>query len=273
MSALSQGGMLCALAVLSFWPVWRWLLARCTDGTAESFGLVSWALAALLVAARVRSTAKGREPAWWVASALVLGYALVYAHLPPIVRAFWALSTLTVLLSSHLGSRFSLPLWGLLLLGLPIEASLSFFVGYPLRLVATHVSAQLLHGLGFAVLPQGTQLVWGALEVGVDAPCSGIGMLRMALVSCCALALSRNVRSTLWAGMLAATCVLAVLANALRSASLFLLEGGFLGSFHGLTSSLHAGAGLVLFALVLALQWWLLGWQPSTLAPAKLEAA
>ena len=66
--------------------------------------------------------------------------------------------------------------------------------------------------------------------------------------------------------------MLAVLANALRSASLFLLEGGFLGSVGGLADSLHAGAGLVLFVAVLAAQAWLIGLRFLRGQPAVMEA-
>ena len=262
-----------AWVALAYWPAWRWVFARNSDGTAEGLGMVSWIFALALVASRVRVAHRRTEPSSALVVFWVLSYAFFYPFVPPIIRAFLALTGVAVWASLRAFQvPFCGPLWGLLVLGLPIEASLQFYLGYPLRIVATELASSLLHGLGFAVTAQGTELVWGTLEIAVDAPCSGVGILRMALVSACALALLHNVSFATWLAATILTAVLAVLANALRSASLFLLEGRLLGTAGTWDGALHQGAGVVLFLGLMVAQSWALTCLARTRSPALRTA-
>lgn len=274
MNLLTRPWIWLAVQGLALWPVWHWVIARCTDGTSEGWGLASWLAAALIVSRAPRELPHGRPASLDVAATLTIAYALVFAFAPPIVSAALALTAVTALSSSlTLGQRFSPPLWCLLLLGLPIEASLQFYIGYPLRVLATELSAGMLQGLGLGVTTQGTQLVWGGLQVAVDAPCSGIATLRMGLISCSALLLMRNSGSVACAGALVLTALLAVAGNALRSASLFLLEGRILGTAEAWADIVHAAAGSVVFAGVLYAQWWVILYRAQERSPSTSRAA
>ena len=220
---------------------------------------IAWGPGILFLSLIYYFTSDGAPPRARLTLALLLAYALLFGSLPPMLRASLGLTALAALCSQlYLGCRLSAPLWGLLQLGLPLEASLQFYLGQPLRLLATEVAAALLRGLGIAVQAEGTQLASGAVQVLVDAPCSGISSLRMALVAGCALALVYRVSAPRWAGALLLTAALALLGNALRSASLFLLEADILHAGRG-GEALHSGAGLAVFAALLLTQAWVLG--------------
>src|SRR5689334_7615904 len=89
-----------ALLVAALWPVWRWVLMRWTDGTAEAPGLVSWALAIALLIPIARRVAHSRPPSYALPTALMLAYALAVLAadgVPPIVRAGLGLGALAAL--------------------------------------------------------------------------------------------------------------------------------------------------------------------------------
>ena len=143
---------------------------------------------------------------------------------------------------------FSLPtqhagVAALLLLSLPVVASLQFYLGYPMRWVAAQGTVGLLSLMGIDVMQQGTTLISGGQEVGVDPACSGVKMLWTGL----ALAgwFSARERLSLGrTGVLMAAAVGAVLiANAVRAAVLFLPESGRVDW----PEWTHEGMGLVAF--------------------------
>jgi exosortase/archaeosortase family protein len=83
--------------------------------------------------------------------------------------------------------------------------------------------------------------------VQIDAPCSGVRMLWAGLFL--AAIVSWRLRAAAAAACLAAAVAAVVLANALRSAALFLPEAGLLR----VPAFAHEAVGLVAFALAAAL--------------------
>lgn len=252
-----------ALACVAFWPVWRWVLSRLTDGTAEGAGVVSWGAAIALLAGKAQRDGSFALPATsagvWIATSLVLVYAasVLVGVVPPIVRAGLALTAIAAIGSTTFLQRpFSAPLWSLLLLGLPLEASLQFYAGYPLRFVSTEIAACMLRAMSLGVEASGTRLVYGATEVIVDAPCSGLSALRVGLIACSALLLARGRGTRDWVVACALTTALAVIGNAVRSASLFLSETHRIAAFDSFGEWLHPAIGVVIFAAVLGAQAW-----------------
>ena len=119
---------------------------------------------------------RGAVPAGVVA--LLAVYAVAFVFVPPLLRAAIAVAALGCLLHDR---RWGGPLpaggWGLLLLGLPLLASLQYYLGYPLRILAARLTVPLLGMAGVSVAAQGTGLLWRGELVLVDAPCSGLRML------------------------------------------------------------------------------------------------
>ena len=279
---------LLALQAAALWPTWPWLHARLSDGSGEGWGAAAWLLALFALATRAPVTsgqdasvgdtapalrggastpvASETRRALWLPCVLLIAYAAAYPLCPPLVRAAIGTLSLAATLSAvRLGRAFSWPLAGLLVLGLPLEATLQFYFGYPLRFLVAEASAPVLATLGLDVTAQGTQLAASGLLVEVDGPCSGLKMLRTGLICSCFVALRVRLGTLGWAAHLALTIAALIAANVLRATSLFVLA---------LIAAeppdfLHAGTGMVAFALVLLLQLLVL----RRLPPARLLAA
>ena len=232
----------CAL-LLAVWPLWRWYGAASADDSNDHAGLLALATAVVLAAsARTR-------PA--LAAALMLPAALMTAYelstwfgLAPALRAACALLALAALVSACLlGRRLDPALAALCLLALPVAASLQFYFGYPLRVVAGTMSAALLRMQGLAVVREGALLAWNGQLIAIDAPCSGFKMLWAGLYLACALggASALTARRLLAAGVCATLAVVA--ANALRAAALFQTEAGLVP----LPAWAHQSIGVVCF--------------------------
>lgn len=275
-------GPLLALQLLACWPVGRWLARRLGDGGDEPLGLVVLGLGAWLLASGPGgpggpcipgdpATApggpsgpsipgdsldadSGDPPAAPVdlrpAAALTLLYALAYPLLPPLLRAALALAALGATLVGGLPTRAaSLPGLGLLWLGLPLLASLQFYLGYPLRVLSGALATRLLTGLGVEVARQGTCLVFRDQLILVDAPCSGVRGLWVAWVLAAALGARQGLSPRGLALLLGLAGGATVLANGLRASGTFLLETGLLDA----PAWAHEATGLLPFALVVGL--------------------
>ena len=142
--------------------------------------------------------------------------------MPPLASAMLAFAALGFSWSlwRH-GTPFRPWTLGLALLGLPMAASLQFYLGYPMRVASGAIALVLLRLSGIPVVREGVYLRWGGELVMIDAPCSGIRMLWAGLLlGCCLAALYRmRARASLLA--VAAAAVLALLGNALRTTALF----------------------------------------------------
>lgn len=165
------------LQSLSFWPCWVWYFSRMTDGSDEPWGVLALCSVVFVV---VRSPWDPQErPAWiWLGMFFMLSYILAYYFLPQLVCAVLAMASMySVMVGLGLcrGLRFSC--LGLMLLSLPIIASLQFYLGFPIRWLTAHIVAIALSITGLEVFVQGTALFLNATTVVVDAPCAGVKML------------------------------------------------------------------------------------------------
>jgi hypothetical protein len=162
---------------LAVWPVWRWYALRTIDGSDEPCGVLALAT---LAGVWWRDRSRQRlEPAQFIAPAVLLAiYALTFHALTPLPRAMIAVAAF----GSLLRGRSVVAQCGLLGLSLPVIATVQFYLGYPLRLVAAEGSALMLRALDFAVTREGSSLHWRGETIMVDAPavvcgCCGSGSI------------------------------------------------------------------------------------------------
>jgi len=148
---------------------------------------------------------------------------------------------------------------GLLLISLPIMASLQFYAGYPLRQFATIVAEALLSIAQVDVVKEGAALRRGNTLVFVDPPCAGVNYLWMTGFIVFALASWRSYDwiRTISLGLVA--LMVALFGNAIRVALLFIKESGMVS----LPDWTHAGIGAAVFAIVV---WLLLRFSPQQVA-------
>ena len=241
----SVNGLHIALLTLcaAVWPVWRWYALRLTDGSDEPWGLLALGTLALLMWRRVApggDTFKDRRLGW--SAVCIALYAAAFPFVPPLARAIFAAAALGSLLFRGVGSA---GLWGLLALSMPVIATLQFYIGYPLRVLAAEASIVTLRLCGFALVREGSLLHWAGKTVMVDAPCSGVQMLWFGFY--CAFACAAFCRLSLVRTACCAVLTLAIIvaANMARATVLFCKEAGIVAW----PEWTHAGAGLLLFAM------------------------
>jgi exosortase/archaeosortase family protein len=235
------------LTCLALHPVFHWTVLRALDGSDEPWNLLALGFAPLWIW-RERSPAP-QHVSLALPLVLVAAYAASFAWLSPLPRGMLAMAALTAVISPlYLRRRFDVGLSLVLLLSLPLMASLEFYAGYPLRRLVSEGAALLLRPSGLAVVVDGVALRLGEQAVYVDAPCSGIKMLWVGGFATGVLALVRRLRARQALLAAAGAAALLVLANVLRAAALFHAELGLVT----LPPWGHAGVGLVMFAATLA---------------------
>ncbi|HXT51059.1 MAG TPA: archaeosortase/exosortase family protein [Thermoanaerobaculia bacterium] len=178
---------------------------------------------------------------------------------PPLLRAMVASCALLATWSAwRWGARPHPAALGLVLLALPALPTAQFVLGFPLRVAAGEIAARMLRLCGLAVVRDGVSLRLGERLVGIDAPCSGVNMLWMALLLALVLAALGGVSTARTAALASAAALLAVAGNGLRAASLFFTESGIVALPGGLSAeSVHGPLGVVSFALAVAPLVWL----------------
>ncbi len=238
---LSCPAVLVPAVVLGFWPVWRWYAVRMTDGSDDPLGLI-----ALLTAVWFLPRCGWREilprRALLVVAAVLAAHVIGFAYAPPLVRGGLAVAALACVLPRD-PTRSPLPRFALLLLSLPVIASLQFYLGFPLRAATAWCAAQLLGAGGYVVSAHGTVLAWAGEEVLVDAPCSGIRMLWTASYLSATLATFHRLPNLRVAQLAQLTAATVFLANLARTIMLFFLETGLWMN----PPWAHEAAGLALF--------------------------
>ena len=233
-------GLILSGLALACWPVFRWWVARMTDGSDDPLGVVALVAAGGFLWQRRRCLEIGNYGVW-MALGLILTQGIL--PLPPMVRAGCLVVALALALrlpQRHAGIVL------LLLLSLPVVASLQFYFGYPLRLVTAEISRFLLNLVGLETERIGTLLRWRDHEVGVDAACSGIKMLW----ATCFMAGALSARERLsWARTLRLFLTglgLVIALNGVRSTLLFFPEAKLVLW----PAWAHEGVGVVLFIMV-----------------------
>lgn len=247
LGGLQLPGGLLVLQLAALWPHGRWLARRLGDGSDDPWGL----LALLAVAVLVWHDRQQLNPApatavLALAGGLTLLAALAIGVLPAILAAAIALLALATLLAGLLpAARPRLALVLLVLMTLPVGASLNFYFGYPLRWFCAWAAAPLIGLAGVTVTPDGAALAWNGQRVLVDAPCAGIAMLWVGLFAAllCSYLNGAGWRRVLVNAALAGLIVVA--ANVLRNAVLFFKEAGLVAW----PAWTHEVIGLLAFAL------------------------
>lgn len=243
---MSRAMIFLVIQLAAFWPVWGWYIARLTDSSDEPWGILALITALFFVAGRGHGQ-ELKAAHLGLSSIFTLAYALTFPVVPPLARAVLAVLAIGCTLSpARLGRSMHIGIIGLLLLSLPIIASLQFFLGYPVRLLTAIISAKLVGLTGYDVAAQGTCLYWMGEVISVDAPCSGIRMLWSGLYLNFTLACFTGL-DTFKTWLTYVFSVFAIfLGNTIRASALFFTETGIIEA----PSWAHQGTGVVIFALV-----------------------
>ena len=228
-----------ATLCLASWPVARWYVARVNDGSAEPWGLVALT-AAVLFAPRSGLAEPLSRVKTRLLCGLVAAYAVSFAFIPPLGHALFFVTAIGLAVACR---GFPLAWWALLVLSLPIIATLQFYLGYPLRLATTALCVPVLRFGGLHVVAEGTALHWAGETVIVDAPCSGIHMLWTGLFLASVLACWQRLDVCDAFRLLRRASFVVFVANVLRATALFCIESKLWPS----PSWAHEGVGLVLF--------------------------
>jgi exosortase/archaeosortase family protein len=144
--------------------------------------------------------------------------------------------------------RLRLPVLVLTLLAVPVLPTLDILLAWPLRRLSAVLTAAMLRLNGFGVTLEGVALEWHGRQLLFDGPCSGVRMLWALLVLASLAGAIRRLEPFRFALLLGGTICVAIVGNALRAASLFYVESGFVPMMHGAVA--HEAVGLAAFALV-----------------------
>jgi exosortase len=248
-SLLTRPLALITVQSLAFWPVWQWYVRRMLDPSDEPYGIVALVTAAGIVFFGRQKPPLFIEKKYLLLPALLTAlYAATFHHAPMISSAGVAMTAMAVLISICTSNRiFRTGLWLLLMLALPIMASLQFYAGFPLRWVVGKLAVALLQLSGLPAVLDGTQLFWNGHAVGIDAPCSGIKMLWAGYYMTAAMACSFRWRTERTLFFFLITLIVVILGNALRATALFYVESGLIA----LPPWTHQGMGLCVFLLMM----------------------
>jgi exosortase/archaeosortase family protein len=233
--------------VLALWPHWIYMARRTVDGSDEPWGVLALATTlALLVRDRAELAVPTRS-ALVASAALAVMAAVASVTLPDLAAAALAMLALGRFLAHALPHRPATPLIALLLLALPIVASLQFYLGYPLRAFTAHASTAMLALAGIDASATGATILHQGVTVLVDAPCAGIGMLWIGSYTAALLSHLGRATAARTALNAAAAALLVLAANIARNAALFFPEAGLV---HWPTWS-HEAIGLGALALAI----------------------
>jgi exosortase/archaeosortase family protein len=234
--------------LIACWDCWRLLVGRIDDGS-SAVAVIALGLCGVMLWRRLDRDAQ--VPVWPVAI-LLTAYAAATVLGTALIQIGIAVAGIVMILNAGPSRRaFPFPATGLALLLLPIMPTLDFFAAWPMRRVSAMITAGMLQMNGFAVSANGVALDWQGKLLLFDGPCSGVHMLRAALVLTSALALIARLSALRYALAMAATAGLAILANALRASSLFYVESGFVPRMEG--PVFHELVGIASFAMLCAL--------------------
>jgi exosortase/archaeosortase family protein len=239
-----------AMQAAALWPHGLWIARRAQDGSDDPLGLVALAVfGALLLHGAMRLRVAPHTGWLALAAALTVAAQLLRFVLPPLAAAVLAASALAAGVAAWTPTgRPRAALAGLLLLALPLVASLQYYAGYPLRVLTAQASAWALQANGIDAARSGaSMLVQGRLVI-VDAPCSGVQMAWMAYFCACTTAAVFSLRDARFLRRLPLVGLLVLAGNVLRNSVLVALEA----RPQGLAPVLHEGIGVAVLALVCA---------------------
>jgi hypothetical protein len=178
------------LQAVALWPHGLWIARRALDGSDDPLGLAALAVLALLLWRMAPRLRVAPRIGWLaVAAGLTLAANAALLALPPLACGVVAAGALAASLMAWLPAGVArAPLAGLLVLALPLVASLQYYGGYPLRVLTAQLSAWALQLVGLAAERSGAAMTVRGQLVIVDAPCSGVQMAWLAYFCACAFA-------------------------------------------------------------------------------------
>jgi len=236
--------LLLAALCLACWPVLLWFATGTLDGSNDRAGLLAAAATAAVLAFSPARQAVSR-PLLLPCACLAVYLAATICKVPVPARSLILAMAITALASSfRMGKRFDVALFALCILALPFAATLQFYLGYPLRVLAGDLSVFLLRMNGVPVAREGAMLAWHGQLVSIDAPCSGVKMLWTGLLLASAMAGAIRLSSLRTAAALMLAVLAVVAANALRASALFYVETGIVH----LPAAAHGAIGMVAFS-------------------------
>ncbi len=214
------------LQILALWSVWRWLFIRFGTSSEEVWGIAALVAAVFFAFFRQSKSSEEVKPFAYFAAAVSLAlYAVSFAFAPPLVRGILAVVSLTFLLSGwRFGRKFHVGIFVLLLLGLPLVASLNFYLGFPLRVLVGEAVEFLLKMQGLDVFREGVGLHFGKKMIWIDAPCSGIKMLWFGVFLTAVAACFYQLKNTKTIAALSLAFLTILLGNIFRASALFYTE-------------------------------------------------
>lgn len=235
------------LLVIAFWPMLAWYGQRTLDPTDPAWGLLPLLVLVWFSAKKPEGESVPIKVDYRLPTLGLVLYLSTYHWAPNLVSAVFAVFTVVSLVGQvRFGQRFHLAAFSLGCLALPLLSSLQFYVGYPLRVLVAKGAALLLQWNGLRVKTDGAGLNWAGELVLVDAPCSGINMLWVALFAACCLCLMERFSGRQTLGFLTFTAGATILANVMRASTLFYLEAEIVMA----PAWAHTGVGVVSLGLL-----------------------
>jgi exosortase/archaeosortase family protein len=234
--------------LIAFWDAWRLLAGRFGDGPSALPLILVLLLVAIPAIRRILAGDAPAVPLLLLCSGLGL-YLAASVGGPVLARIAVAVSIFVLVCYRVAAGRSPpAPLAGLALLVMPVLPSLDFYLAYPMRLMCATLAAGLLRLNGLAVSVEGVALRWNGSLLMFDAACSGVRMLWAASFMVSAIGLAAGFGPWLYARALLVALALAIAGNALRAASLFYVENGFVQRLQG--PVVHEAVGIAAFLLL-----------------------
>ena len=233
------------------WPAVQWYAAR-TRHASETRLEVLALFTALVYAwlGRTRSSIRCLWPAVW----LTMAWGLASLCLPALLSTWVAWAAFAASVSALvMQRRFDVHLFGMLSLSLPVLPLFQYHLSYPLRTVVAGLSASFLRFSGFAVGREGACLSLGERLVWIDAPCSGLRMMWAGLFLASVLCAMHQVSALRTLVLFLVTVLAVVLANVLRTASLFFVELELVA----VPDWSHSAVGIISYSVITVLLYWL----------------
>lgn len=219
---------LVALQIAAFWQVWMWGFGRYVSSGEEIWGLTALVAAGVFAWLQKDDLSETKSQTGLILSAVfTFAYFISCFYAPPLVRAVFAVIAVGFSVCHWKFNKVFEPgFFGLLWLGLPVMASLNFYLGYPMRVLTGEAVTFLLRFQGMDVQREGVCLHFGEQMIYIDAPCSGVKMLWFGIFLSAVLASFFRFGYLKSSVLFAISFIAILLGNIFRASALFYTESG-----------------------------------------------
>jgi Transmembrane exosortase (Exosortase_EpsH) len=235
------------LVALAAWPSVVWTGRRLIDSAGDRLGIV--ALCALMLAlwhARLRFDRPPRVALLCIAATLVFATNLAPDALPDALRALIAACAVTTALASVADRDETIaPYAGMLLLALPLMASIDFHAGYPLRLLTAESSRWLLSLADWEVARVGSTVTVDGHFVQAAATSSGAHLAWVGAFIACVVAWMLRVPSVALVMRLPLIAVATLVVNIARNTLLIAADASQVQMTDAMLAAIDLSAGAV----------------------------